>query len=454
MSRTKVTNDTLIPALTQETAASPTAKTVGGLVPGDRFKGAVVDMQPNQITIRLENGQLLTAKALLTPNAHIGDENIFLVKESFKGQVLLEMLPQGGVQLSQAALEAAGLPKTQENLELVKLLMDNHLTPDPSTLQKAAFFRYAQPQTPLEHVLFLLTENFPAEVRPIQTLQALASGNLQLQADLQELATGLLSEPVQNQLPLLAPLFTEENLAEVSRFLAGSDDAPTLPLSAVLQRIAALPPPERQEARQKLAAELQKNLFLNLTPAAAEGQRKELAPFFRDLQATLEHLQRTAASLPVPAKPELAASLRQARDNVEFSGQIQQYREYMQIPFLVHGQPNQGELYVFKNRKGQSGVRGEATVLIAVDLSALGHLEALVNKREKSLSIQIRGDSDGAVKLLSQQATALRDALTQAGYVVTNLSVKKLKESFRLTQPVEVEPEETGPKRYSFDMRV
>ena len=65
------------------------------LTPGEVFKAEIADIQMNQVSIRFE-GETITAKSLILPEARIGEPAFFVVLENDKGKIRLEMLRPGG----------------------------------------------------------------------------------------------------------------------------------------------------------------------------------------------------------------------------------------------------------------------------------------------------------------------------------------------------------------------
>ena len=149
------------------------------LLPGDKFVAIIHDIQPGKVTIRFKDGQMYTARSLVLPEARIGEESMFAVRENdFEGRIVLEMVklpPETKmVNMLREALQNAGLVPNPENLAMGKNIIDNGLPVDASTLQKAAFFTYAKArglgQLGAEAVVFLLRENMPAIGKTIEDM--------------------------------------------------------------------------------------------------------------------------------------------------------------------------------------------------------------------------------------------------------------------------------------------
>ena len=61
--------------------------------PGTCFKALILDIRPGKVTIRLDDDSSFTARSMVLPDAHIGEESYFRVKaNNLDGLIQLEML--------------------------------------------------------------------------------------------------------------------------------------------------------------------------------------------------------------------------------------------------------------------------------------------------------------------------------------------------------------------------
>ena len=137
------------------------------LRPGDKFKALIHNIRPGEVTIRFATGELYTARSKVLPDARIGEESGFLVKENdYEGRIVLEMMKVDPLtkktNMLISALENAGLGVTNEMLEIGHAIVDNGIAVDAESLHRAAFFAHALDGN-IEPILFLLREGFPAE---------------------------------------------------------------------------------------------------------------------------------------------------------------------------------------------------------------------------------------------------------------------------------------------------
>ncbi|MCL1844873.1 MAG: hypothetical protein FWF77_03115 [Defluviitaleaceae bacterium] len=64
--------------------------------PGSIFRATIQDIQPGKVIIRLGDGELYTARSMVLPPAHIGEDCLFGVKENdFRGKIILEVVKSG-----------------------------------------------------------------------------------------------------------------------------------------------------------------------------------------------------------------------------------------------------------------------------------------------------------------------------------------------------------------------
>ena len=151
------------------------------LKPGEQFRALIHDIKPGAVTIRLEGGTLYTARSMVLPEARIGEESIFIVRENdFEGRIALEMFkPDESTKRNNKLTELfynAGMSPTPELLSLGQKLMENGLSLDITTLQKMALF--TQAKLDANSVIFLLRENMP--INSAKILQKLTNNPLAL----------------------------------------------------------------------------------------------------------------------------------------------------------------------------------------------------------------------------------------------------------------------------------
>lgn len=113
---------------------------------GDMFRATLYDIRPGEVTIKFTDGKTHTARTLALPDARIGEESIFAVRENdFEGRIILEMVRPNDTakqeNLLREVMYHAGLPATTQLLQLGHLLLDAGLPADGFTLQNPLLYR-------------------------------------------------------------------------------------------------------------------------------------------------------------------------------------------------------------------------------------------------------------------------------------------------------------------------
>ena len=141
------------------------------LNPGDIFKALIHNIRPGEVTIRFSGGELYTARSMVLPEARIGEESLFAVRENdFEGRIVLEMVKSDDdtkkTNMLTAALINADIAVTPEMLNMARSLIDNALPVDAQTLNKAALLTARSADESLENVIKSLREDMPATTIP------------------------------------------------------------------------------------------------------------------------------------------------------------------------------------------------------------------------------------------------------------------------------------------------
>jgi len=418
----------ILPAITDNTPGVPahSAKSFMELAAGDSFRALVLDIVPGYVTIRLNNGESLTAKSLALPEARIGDETVFTVKDNAKGQIFLEMQKPGMDmilhKLAGEALKNAGVSVSNENMELAAALMEHKIPIDSEHLQKAMFFKYAG-GLDMDKVLFLLKEHFPATIKSVDELNAFVNDTRRLNTNLSHLMDRLFVMPDSDEKDEIL-----EKLAIILKEPRVSAEGHARRSAVILRRLA-------------------EHFYIN--------PKKNELPEIRDLYT---RLHRAAADIlakePLSkTDPEVNRILTQIKDGIEFMDHIREYKYYMQLPLVIDGEKRAGELCVFKDRKTKKADRG-ASVLIGLDLPALSRVEAFIQLNNRVLKFQFRSDNAHTLKIIGRKFDELQDVLFAKGYSVLNAAYKKIDEPFTVVNDLETIKKIPETRRYAFDIRI
>ena len=113
---------------------------ISGLKEGAVFRGEILDIVGEKVTISLENEAKLMARLQSGVELGVGDQLLFSVKENTDSQILIkpmfDSLYSAQTQVLEKALDAAGLSPTEKNFTVAKELMDAGLPVDKTNMVK------------------------------------------------------------------------------------------------------------------------------------------------------------------------------------------------------------------------------------------------------------------------------------------------------------------------------
>jgi hypothetical protein len=127
--------------------------------------------------------------------------------------------------------------------------------------------------------------------------------------------------------------------------------------------------------------------------------------------------------------------LQDVKGNIDFIKGINANINYLQIPIQVNQQNTTAEIYVFNDKKRSKSVNPEnATILVALDLDKLGHIESLIAVNQKNVNITFKVEEKSFKKIISKSSEALRQSLEARGYSLNPLKIIDIKEKFNLLE--------------------
>ena len=402
---------------TQSTQATQTpkasiAKSLAELVPGQVFSAEILDIQPGNINLKIGQ-QSLSARTLSPPDARIGDNATFVVRDNSPGQIVLEFL-RGGLEgttsqvsasIVKEALSAANMQYTNQNSGLIESLVNHNLPIDNHSVQRAAFFKYSMPNAPFEQIAFLMENNFAPTERTVDMFQKLIEGQVNLKGELASL----------NQ------YVNESGNKELQALLSNSG-----------------------------------NMLFDMQNEQ-NSQNLQLGKYLTNLRALAEEAQ---SLLRNSDNPIIRQNLENISDILDFARNIGETKLYYQFPFVIDNREHLAELHVFKKRAKKTSGKN-ATALLALNMASLGRIEIMVNKFGNDVNLQFKAAEGLATLLVGENKAKLAEMLKDKGYLLTGLSTRPLDEKFHIaSSPEAVASDKAQPplretgKRYSFDMRV
>lgn len=526
------------------------------LVKGTVVKGEVIDLRSNQVTIRLDDGSTLHAKLTTAMDLAIGQRADFFVQETNDVLITLKLLSDGDTSFTEAvidkALEAAGLPKSAHNADIVRSLLDAGLPAGKEMIQKMMQYSAANNGVELSTLTALIKHNLPVTKENAAGLQTYRNFEHRLAGQASSLAASLTEALTDDTLPpalskqfftdFFSPTngfseavpFTQETLPAYtapdavvtqetpnvqtqtpipaggntlpddgtpSAILADSLSQPTgtapvtvseegyRMLSSVIEQL----PADCPEAASLLSQLENKTLtaaglFTVLSSLAEKEQHapllslmKEVPEFTGLLQTAItdrflmapedltqenfidrfyETLTRdlrtlhglTEAAGESSALKSASDTVKNMQDNLQFMHTLNQIFPYVQLPLTLSGKATHGELYVYTKKKDLSAKDKEVSILLHLDMDALGPTDIHLSMLQKNVSANFFLSDDDALSLITGQMPDLTERLQQKGYTFRATTEKRTKEPDIVADFMDG-GESVSMKRFRFDIR-
>lgn len=127
-------------AASVSSGSSQTVNSTAGLEKGQIIRGEVTDLRSNEVSVKLEDGRVLTGKLEDAKNLAIGDKVVFRVEDVSLKNLTLKIISSADLKSEattiEKALEAAGLTKNSRNNGIVQELLNQQMSIDKRTISQ------------------------------------------------------------------------------------------------------------------------------------------------------------------------------------------------------------------------------------------------------------------------------------------------------------------------------
>lgn len=179
----------------QPAETAGTSADISGLKEGAVFRGEILDIVGDKVTISLENEAKLMARLQAGVELGVGDQLLFSVKENKESQILIkpmfDSLYSAQTQVLEKALDAAGLSPTEKNFTVAKELMDAGLPVDKANMVKVLSQSMKFEGTSLQTLVSLHKMNIPITEENIAQYERYQGLQHQLTGDIADAAKGI-----------------------------------------------------------------------------------------------------------------------------------------------------------------------------------------------------------------------------------------------------------------------
>ena len=168
---------------------------ISGLKEGAVFRGEILDIVGEKVTISLENEAKLMARLQSGVELGVGDQLLFSVKENTDSQILIkpmfDSLYSAQTQVLEKALDVAGLSPTEKNFTVAKELMDAGLPVDKTHMVKILSQSMKFEGTSLQTLVSLYKMDIPITQENITQYERYQGMQHQLTGDIADAAKGI-----------------------------------------------------------------------------------------------------------------------------------------------------------------------------------------------------------------------------------------------------------------------
>ena len=156
---------------------------------------------------------------------------------------------------------------------------------------------------------------------------------------------------------------------------------------------------------------------------------------------------------------ELAKSVADLKNNLEFMDQVNQHYTYLQIPFRLQNQNAHSDLYVYTNKKNLNDPNAELSAFLHLDMENLGSTDISIRMKNHAVNTKFFMEDDAAFDLISSHADELQRRLEKKGYTCKVEAVNEEKDIDFVDDFLKAGGSVSSPgssrliHRYSFDIK-
>ena len=182
------------------------------------------------------------------------------------------------------------------------------------------------------------------------------------------------------------------------------------------------------------------------------GEADSVKDLYTKLRMQVEKL---AETVPKEQGSTLAKSVENLKNNIDFINQINHLYSYVQLPLKMSGGKNNGDLYVYTNRKSLATKDGNVTALLHLDMEHLGPVDVHVSMNEANqVQTNFYLKDEEMLDFVYENIGMLTKRLEERGYLLKAvMHVKGENEKTPLQELLPDQKEVDMIGQYSFDAR-
>lgn len=442
------------------------------ILAGETLSGKIISLQDNNAVLQLSDGSEILAK-LLNQDIQSGQNMTFLVTQNDSTAITLKPLFQNEQQsvLINKALDAAGIPNSDTNINIVKELLNLNMAVNTETLMDMVRYSAKFPQASLNTLATLLKLNIPIDSNSIAQLEAYKNYEHSMLSQLNSLGDSLkdifislnnVSDDInaasaassietiiqllydkqevsaEGGLPLelksqsLADIFNDDRLNNIKNMMSAFDDEALRgladgtvtvknfleDLSDALKNNPALKNQLHTLINSKEFDVIINNMINETLKLNPEDVSKENAikDYYKRIKNIIDKAENTLDS--DENSSSFMKNMQSLKGNVDFMNDLNKNMTYFQMPVKFSESETNGELYVFTNKKALAARSDNVSALLHLDMDNLGPLDIYVKLSGKHVSTDFCLESEEMMDFVYSNIDKLNNRLEKLGYSV------------------------------------
>ncbi len=170
-----------------------------------------------------------------------------------------------------------------------------------------------------------------------------------------------------------------------------------------------------------------KSLFADFGEAeAGDGLRLKKAKEELALKLTL--LREAVSETEIQTKNAILELTQKLLNHMKAVNELEQFL-YAQLPVQLSGESKTAELYIFKKKQSARKLDSDnVQILLALDLTHLGHVESLIGIKGKEVTLRFEVPGIEAENVIRQHTPALYKLLAEIGFKLANTTIARSRE--------------------------
>lgn len=418
---------------------------------GQVFRGEVIDIRNGEAVIKI-NETFLSARFEESVNLAIGDILNFIVRDNNNNKVVIAPYKTGGsifYDTLDKALEAANLPSTDRNVEVVANLIKHQMPVDKKTITAVLAKAVRYPQTDPENIVLMKKFNLEVTKENLTQFQNYRTGQKSISGQMEQFINKL-AEGMEN-------LNTEQEKISFGKFLKENFEFLFKQESGFLETVSGLLRGELKKDKIPVLKEVFRNALQKEWSLLPEQfQKDSLHGLYERLYEQLEHVEKhMGQGAETNTGKELLESAKNIKENINFMNQLNEQFIYSQIPLSFGKKFTHGELYVFKRRKSVLSKKDGVSVLLHLDMEHMGNMDIWLQCAEKKAYGRFTVQDKESADILKEHMEELNTKLSAMGYAFeADTQVNREEKEIDFVEDfLEKDEGKIDLKRYSFDMR-